>query len=240
MDVACPTAGIWTYEWIGTGTAADDEVGTWTVASKTMSHLYCTVEEIKSRMHIEDTDDDFEVTFAVQTACMSIEEICGRYFWRGTATRTYVPRSYQLLEIDDCLSITTLKTDDNGDGVYENTWTEGTDFVLEVSPKNHNVASRGEDWPYTQIRCLGTRWLPQVYPYYRQDRVQIVGTFGWPAVPLMVKQAALIAAADLFKIKDAPFGAVGYGEFGLIRVQQNPRVMSLLRRYIDPDVKVGV
>jgi hypothetical protein len=67
----------------------------------------------------------------------------------------------------------------------------------------------------------------------------VTGVFGWPAVPANVKQAALIAAADLFRLKDAPFGIAGFGEFGVVRVQANPRVMSLLRRYITGQ-RVGV
>ena len=81
---------MWTYKWTGTGTASDAAEGTWTVTSIGAS-LYCTVEELKSRLGITDTADDFEITLAVQAACRSIDEICGRYFWHGTDTRTYIP-----------------------------------------------------------------------------------------------------------------------------------------------------
>jgi len=63
--------------------------------------------------------------------------------------------------------------------------------------------------------------------------------FGWPAVPRNVKTASLIAAAQIFRIKDAPFGVAGFGEFGVVRIQQNPQVMWLLRRYITGQ-RVGV
>jgi hypothetical protein len=46
-----------------------------------------------------------------------------------------------------------------------------------------------------------------------------------------VKQAALIAATDLFKLKDAPYGVAGFGEFGAVRIQDNLRVASLLAPY---------
>jgi hypothetical protein len=71
------------------------------------------------------------------------------------------------------------------------------------------------------------------------NRIQVTGTFGWPAVPLNVKEATLIQAADTFRSKDAPFGVAGFGEFGVVRVGPNLRVQSLLRRYINPS-RVGV
>ena len=86
-------AGVWSYEWIGTGTASDVVAGTWTAQPLTSNQLYCTVEELKSRLGITDNSDDFEATIAVDGACRAIDEICGRYFWRGTDSRTYVPES---------------------------------------------------------------------------------------------------------------------------------------------------
>ena len=233
-------AGVWSYEWVGTGTAADVVAGTWTAQPLTSNQLYCTVEELKSRLNIGDTSDDFEVTLAVQAACRSIDEICGRYFWRGTDTRTYIPESIYGQQLDDIVSVTTFKVDFDGDGVYETTWTQGTDYALTVSPGLFNTSAKGEAWPYTGFMAIGSaKFLPPVWAFSHFDRIQVTGVFGWPAVPLAVKQAALIAAADLFKIKDAPFGVAGFGEFGAVRIQANPRVMSLLRRYITGQ-RVGV
>src|SRR6266704_6062247 len=92
QNVACSAVidGIWTWKWTGTGTASDAAEGTWTV-TRIDQTLYATVEEVKSRLGITDTQDDFELTLAVQAASRSIDEICGRYFWRGTDTRTYIP-----------------------------------------------------------------------------------------------------------------------------------------------------
>lgn len=240
LPVACTTDGVWTFKWIGTGTAADVIEGTWTVTTVSDGKLYCTVEELKSRLNITDTADDFEITLAVEAACRSIDEITGRYFWRGTDTRTYVPVSISRQPVDDLVSVTTLKVDRDGDGVFEETWTQGTDFALEVSPGLYNTSARGETWPYTAVVVItGGKLFPFTWMWSHLDRVQVAGVFGWPAVPATVKQAALIAAADLFKIKDAPFGVAGFGEFGVVRIQQNPRVMSLLRRYVSPQ-RVGV
>ena len=237
-QVGCTVAGIWAYLWEGTGAASDAQAGTWTVQSTALGQLYCSVEELKSRLGIGDTADDFEITLAVQAACRSVDEICGRYFWRGTDTRTYVPSSIYRQDIDDLVSVTTLKMDRDGDGVYEETWTPGTDYQLEVAPGRYNVSARGEQWPYTGFTIIGPKFIPVVWPWSHQDRIQVAGVFGWPAVPQTVKQASLIAAADLFRLKDAPFGIAGFGDFA-VRIQANPRVMQLLKRYISGQ-RVGV
>ena len=239
-NIACTIAGIWTYLWEGTGTASDAQAGTWTVQFTLLNQMYCSVEELKSRLNIGDTADDFELILAVQAASRSVDEVCGRYFWRGTDTRTYVPQSIYRQDIDDLAVSTdlTLKADRDGDGVYEETWTLGTDYQLEVAPGKYNPSAKGEQWPYTGFSIIGPKYIPIVWPWSHQDRLQLTGVFGWPAVPLAVKGAALIAAADLFRLKDAPFGIAGFGEFA-VRIQQNPRVMQLLKRYINGD-RVGV
>jgi hypothetical protein len=237
LNIACTSAGIWLYKWTGTGAASDVQEGTWTVTSIDGT-LYCTVEELKSRLGITDTADDFELTTAVQAACRSIDEACGRYFWRGTDTRTYVPSSIYRQDLDDLVSVTTLKADRDGDGIYEETWTQGTDYQLEVAPGAYNTAAKGEQWPYTGFTIIGPRYIPLVWPWSHQDRLQVTGVFGWPAVPATVKQASLIAAADLFRRKDAPFGIAGFGEFA-VRIQGNPVIMQLIKRYITGQ-RVGV
>jgi len=239
-QVACTLTGIWTYLWEGTGTASDAQAGTWTVTTVQLNQRYCSVEELKSRLNISDTADDFEIILAVDAASRSIDEVTGRYFWRGTDTRTYVPQSIYRQDIDD-LAVSTglvLKADRDGDGIFEETWTLGTDYQLEVAPWRYNPAAKGEQWPYTGFSIIGPKYIPIVWPWSHQDRIQVTGVFGWPAVPSTVKQAALIAAADLFRLKDAPFGIAGFGEFA-VRIQQNPRVMQLLKRYINGQ-RVGV
>ena len=231
--------GVWLYKWVGTGTASDVQEGTWTAVTLDNS-LYCTVEELKSRLNISDDTDDFELTLAVQSACRAIDEMCGRYFWRGSDTRTYVPESITRQSLDDLVSVTTLKIDRDGDGVFEETWVQGTDYALEVAPSRYNVSAKGEQWPYTAaIAITGGKLFPWTWMWSHLDRVQVAGVFGWPAVPATVKQAAIIAAAQIFKIKDAPFGVMGFGDLGVVRVSSNPQIMWLLKRYITGS-RVGV
>ena len=234
--------GLWQYVWVGTGTASDIFQGTFTVLPETAGQWYCSAEELKSRMAIPDTADDFEIQLAVQAAARGIEKYTGRYFWRGTDTRTYVPDGTWLTHVDDLVSVTTLKTDSSGTGVFDVTWTQGTDFELALGERSYNVNASGEPWPYREIRVIGggSKFFPFVWPLFRQDRIQITGVFGWPAVPALVKQAAIQLAAEYFKLKDAPWGVAGFAEFGVIRVQAGSQLAGELDPYVDPRRKVGV
>src|SRR5215471_8154869 len=162
-NVACTVTGTWTYLWEGTGTASDAIAGTWTVTTVSLGQRYCSVEELKSRLGITDTTDDFELTLAVEGASSAIDEITGRYFWRGQDVRTYVPESIWRQPLDDLVSVTALKVDRDGDGIFEETWTQGTDYSLEVAPGKYNTAAKGEQWPYTAATVItGGKLFPFV------------------------------------------------------------------------------
>lgn len=238
--ISCTLAGLWTYEWDGSGTASDIIAGTWTVGPVALNQFYCSNEELKSRLGITDTTDDFEITLAVQAASRSIDELTGRYFWRSASSevRTYIPTSIYDQKLDDLVSVTSVMVDYDGDGIYETTWTENVEFQLYAYQGNYNTTALGEQWPYTGFNIVGPQFIPIVWPWSHLNRVQVTGVFGWPAVPSSIKQATLLAAADLFRQKDAPFGIAGFGEFAL-RIQQNPTVLRLARRYIKGD-RVGV
>jgi hypothetical protein len=242
QDVPATLDGIWVYEWAGTGTATDVQKGTFTVGPSALNQNYCTVEELKSRFGIKDTTDDFELTRAVAEASRYVDEITGRYFYRAADTRTYVPESISRQPLDDIATSTGLSVavDRDGDGVFEETWTLGTDYALEVAPGRYNASAKGEPWPYTGLVVItGGKLFPFTWMWSHLDRIQVTATFGWPAVPMNVREASLIQAADTFRSKDAPFGVAGFGEFGVVRVGANQRVMSLLRRYINGS-RVGV
>jgi hypothetical protein len=59
--------------------------------------------------------------------------------------------------------------------------------------------------------------------------VQVVGVFGWSAIPDAVKQAAILVSIRTFKRLDSPFGVAGFGDVGIIRVgRTDPDVEALL------------
>lgn len=226
--------GIWIYKWTGTGAASDVQEGTWTVGPSDLSRLYCTTEELRSRLGLASTGRDFELAIAVSAACRGVDGYCERYFWRGADTRTYVPDDRCRVRVDDIASGTglTVKVDHDGDGTYEETWTQGTDYQL--LPLNPNRT--GEPRPYTKIGAVGSLTFP--WPRTRlpghPDRVQVAGPFGWPATPAAVKTGSLITAAELFRMGDLPLGGEIPGEMSALviaTIASNPVTAAMLGPY---------
>lgn len=229
-NVQCSEAGEWTFEWTGSGTVDDVEAGTWTVYDSTLGKLYATPAALKSRLNIPDENDDFEIHGACFSASRWVEQYCERAFWRSQSeARTFVPDDKYLLdlpEFNDVVSVSAVATDASGDGTFETSWTS-TDWQLLP----HNT-SGPEAKPYTAVKAVGSKTFPIPSVQLAQDnRVQITGIWGWPTVPYAIREATLVLAADHYKLKDAPFGVAGFGEFGSIRVRANPRVASLLNPY---------
>lgn len=235
-DIACTEDGVWQYVWTGTGTASDVVAGTWNVFHTNLQRNYCSVEDLKSRFGLASTDTtrDYELRDAVEAASRWVDGHCRQTFYRATETRTFLTGDSYLLAVDPLVSITTLKTDSAGDGTFETTWTT-SDYQL--LPPN---ALTGEPRPYNLIRALGSYTFPTGGAYLdRDDRTQIVGVWGWPAVPAPVKMASLIVAAELYKLKDTFSGQGGFGEFGPVAVRRNPQVIDLLKPYRSNPVLVA-
>lgn len=236
-DVTCNEDGTWKYEWTGTGSATDDVVGTWEVQETALGRLYCTVEALKSRLSITNSNSDLEIHGACFAASRWVEQHCERTFWRTASTevRTFAPSDWWVLvlpEFNDLVSVTSLLSDESGSGTFSTTWAT-TDYQLLAGTGRaaYNPQAGPEMRPYTAIKSIGTRRFPWIYTTpSRMDRVQITGVFGWPAVPRAVKQAAQLLATELFRRKDAPFGVAGEGEF-VITARDNQMAKTLLGPY---------
>lgn len=170
-----------------------------------------------------------------------ISHNCGQHFNRITEARTFVPYDIYKLNIDPLVSVTSLAVDRDGDGVFEEPWTLNTDYQLRIGPASYNLNATGILRPYRQVVVVQAgKLFPFVYPFAHFDRVQVTGTWGWFAVPAEVAQATFLLAADLFKMKDAPFGVAGVTDYGVTRIQANPWLIELLRPYKNTKRAVGV
>lgn len=235
------TDGLWSFVWIGSGAVSDVQPGTWRVLPTTVGAWYIGLDEFKDRLGIDDPADDSQAQIAIQSVCQWINDYCGRHFNRVTETRTFQPGNIWLQEIDDVVAVTAVRLDMDGDGVYELALTQNTDYQLRLGDGDYNVNSTGVARPYKQLQIIQTgNWLPFTWPFTNLNRVQITGTWGWPAVPPPVTQAAFILAADIFKMKDAPFGVSGVSDYGAIKISANPWLVEMLRKYVNSKKKVGV
>jgi hypothetical protein len=193
---------------------------------------YATVAELKTRLgNITGTAHDTRLTEALATASRDIDKYCGRQFNdAGSATsRVFYPVDSCLCKVDDFSTTSGLvvKTDSGNDGTYELTWTIATD--VQVEPLN-GVVDGETGWPYWRIRAVGSLVYP-VLSYPNRAPVQVTAQWGWAAVPAGVKEACLILAEETFKLSEAPFGVLGFGAFGPVRVRQNPVAMLKLDPY---------
>lgn len=191
-----------------------------------MGTLYVAADKLKRRRGITDNLDDPEITDACEAASRWIDGWCGRQFGQVTATRTYVPDDPYCLEVDDLVSVTTLKSDAAGDGTYETTWQTADYQLLPVNP-----TAGPEQGPYTEIRAVGSQLFPCTRHLAYRNLVEVTGAFGWPAVPEAVEHAAAILAGDFLKLGSMAFGIAGYGEYGAVRARANPIVTSMLEPY---------
>jgi hypothetical protein len=186
---------------------------------------YCSASELKAHLRVSDSADDAEIGIVISAASRAIDHAAGRQFGNASQTRVYAWRGEcaegrPAVGIDDVMTTVglTVKLDTDNDGSFATTLTLGTDFDMWPA----NAPADGEPW--THLKFLPGGVLPD-YP------VQVAGTFGWTAVPTIVKNACLIQAARFFVRRDASFGVAGSPELG--------SETRLLER-LDPDVAVMI
>jgi hypothetical protein len=191
-----------------------------------ISNGYCTLSDLKAALRVQDSIDDSLLELAIESASREIDGYCERVFYSTSGTRIYAPMNIYTVTTDDIISVTTLKS--SSDGVTYNTTWALSDYQLE--PLN-NVAGGLVGTPFTQIRAVGDYLFPAWATgtiYNLEATVQVVGVFGWSAIPAAIRQATVILAMRLFKRLDAPLGMIS-NDLGSMRVGR-----------FDPDVEALV
>ena len=185
---------------------------------------YATLVDVKRQLDITDSVDDTLLELCIESASRAIDNMTERVFFQGTATRIFVPDDSFYTPIDDLYSVTSVKTADDADQVYDITW-QTTDYQLE--PLNGTV--NGTPWPYTGIRAVGDFLWPTVGA---EATVQITGVWGWPSVPTAIKQACILQSARYYKRSDSPMGVAGFDAMGAVRLSNvDPDIYTLLEPY---------
>jgi hypothetical protein len=186
---------------------------------------YCSLADLKAALRVQDSIDDSLLELAIESASREIDGYCERVFYSTTGTRVYAPTNVFTVTTDDIISVTTLKS--SSDGVtYDITWAT-SDYQLEPL----NGVAGGLVTPFTRIRATGNYLMPSfsVGTFYELEAlIQVVGVFGWSAVPAAIRQATVILAMRLFKRLDAPLGMIS-NDLGSMRVGR-----------FDPDVEALV
>ncbi len=234
--VAPLVAGQYTILWDNGATTPGNVAAEDLLVTSTPSYVapsgtaYTTVANLKASLGITVTTYDDDLAECIEAASRGVDGICDRWFWLDTVdvTRYYTPSSPSLLlPIDDLVSVTTLKTDTTGDQTFATTLTRNSDYFLE--PLNAAVENPARPYTVARLNPYGQYWPPWI------RSVQIVGKFGWPAVPAPVVRATSLLSAILHKRKDAVFGFAVAGvdtETAMRIAQTDPTIRGLLNPYM--------
>lgn len=159
-----------------------------------MANEYAVLAELKAWVGITDSAQDANLAFALEAASRQIDVYCGRRFYLdGSATaRTYTARTGGLVVVDDIgVAAPTVATAQAYSGSYSTTWTENqfSGYGFRVEPQSAIT----DGFPITHLTSLFNQW-PQ-----HTAAIEVTARWGWPAVPPVVIQATLTAAATLWQ-----------------------------------------
>ena len=191
---------------------------------------YIDLKIYKLRFDIPTTDheDDPVLERVIEATSRAIDNITGRRFYAAEETRYYTAIKTTEVEVDDLLSVTTLKTDEDGDRTYEYTWAT-TDYDLMP----YNAVLKG--WPYNRIEISV---FPDYYFPLIRKGIEIAGSFGFSsATPADIVEGCLLGAHRFMKRTSTPLGvsaSAALGEMRLVvsQLRGDPDIMGLLSSYI--------
>lgn len=154
---------------------------------------YATTAQLRRALGGPSTSEvaDEDLYAALEAASAEVDRIAGRTFAAPSSGARYFTARYgnDLIEIDDLLSVTSIKTDTDGDRTYATTWATA-DYDLEPV----NAAAKG--LPYTHIRRR--RGGEQHFERDQRQGIEVTGSWGYSAaVPAVVVSATLAMAASV-------------------------------------------
>ena len=96
-----------------------------------MTNAYADLDTLKSVgvLNITGSDFDARLLSLLENVSRWIDDHCGRRFYTLTDTRHFDGDGSPSLPVPDLVAVTALRTDDDGDGVFERTWPTG-DYLL--------------------------------------------------------------------------------------------------------------
>lgn len=199
---------------------------------------YVTLDQFKETQSMTGFSfADADGTQALASASRAVDAICGRRFYllddSNDQVRYYTPLRPATLEIDDMVGFTSLASDQDGDGVFETTWTLHDDF--ELLPDNADLD--GRPWERIVLKQRSQTTLPVGLA----RSVQVTGIFGWSETPDgVISLTSILAARLLMRVRSAPFGFVSLGVESATRIaKEDPDMQNLVRDLIRTPIFVG-
>lgn len=190
---------------------------------------YCTLAEFYGRYEALSADSgvrDGKIEDHIEAASRWIDRHCMRQFYATTATRYFTAGDAMSCNVSDILTVTTLKTDHDGDRTYETTW-EQSDY--DLMPYNN------APYQWLEITPQGAYF----FPFVRRG-VEIAGTWGYVATtPEDIKEACLMQASRLFARESTVLGEAGRTALGTmtIKTQRDEDIHDLLRPFVKREIR---
>lgn len=201
-----------------------------------ITDAYATAAEYRADIKLTDPALDAQINDDLLAVSRYIERRLHRFFTKDDSdqTRIYIVGQYfgepvgghKILTIDDLSSTpTSIKIDEDGDGDFSDE-TALTATEYEMLPLNATLGPEPE--PYTQIQL--TPWGDQgSWPHLA--RVQIIGPWGWPAVPEAIKRGCI----EITAIKRGEsFRATNRIQEGMdTSIEASPQAQGIIRDLIN-------
>lgn len=172
---------------------------------------YAEQAEVKKFIS-EDTDDfNDQIDAAINAVSRAIDSITGRTFYAtaATVTKKLTAHFTDKMYIPECVSITSVKTDTDGDRTYATTLTAADHYETNDGSPIHTLYIKPNS---TKFFLTG------------RGNVQIEAEWGYSSTtPAGIKEACILGAARLFRRKDAVFGVVGGGSVGSSEISTHLR-----------------
>jgi hypothetical protein len=195
---------------------------------------YTSRKVYKDRFYDEgqgDTKDDEAIDAVIEAVSRFIDEECWQRFYTTASdeTRYYTAeKRYTLILPEPLVSVNTLKTDDDGDRTYENTWA-----VTDYDKMPYNATLNGKPFTWLETTPNGD----YSFPIGVAKGVEISGKFGWSTAPPGIVEACLLGSHRLMARRNSPLGVSGAASMGELVMQvptlkADPDFMGLLQPYI--------
>lgn len=195
---------------------------------------YCSLDEARDWVAINDSVDDAELSAALNAASNAIDTRCGQTFDQpsGSASaRLFRATHWDHLDLGMWRSVVgdtagmIVKTDDNDDGAFETTWSASDWFTEPLS----GVGANGRTgWPVTKIVTTGTRSFPI---RTRRPGVQVTAIWGWAAVPDAITLACRMLTIAWHARRSTVTGQGGFENFFSSAISDDSTISDLLEPY---------
>lgn len=197
-----------------------------------MANEYATLELYKVCFDVTTPDNDKVIEDLLTTVSRYVDNWTQRKFYATTETRYYTAADPSTVFVDDLLSVTTLKTDSDGDRTYEDTWTTAD---YDLCP--YNATTDGLPYGWIETTPEGDYSFPST-----KKGIEIAGSFGYCAIasaPQPIMEAVLIGAHRLMARHDTALGVSASPNLGQLQVivrelGSDPDFIALLQSYKRP------